>query len=189
MRHYDAGDDAVINLWMTRESMSDTFREMPDELLSETIDDAHRLLRGLVYSEGDMTPEPASYAWRTYESALVIYGQLACMEYSMQRRIHDLRFWDFSRAGREMMHDQVFYFEKPPWFQDVDVLRSHRSALIRAGSGSWARTPATLPLLWPVVSEEDEGYALKVSKADIALLKSGKYKLDKATKERVSNVS
>lgn len=176
---------------LTRFSFGKTFRDLTTEALQQAIADAHTVLRYLVYNEGNLSSDPCVYMWKTYESSLVVYGQLACMELNSQRRIHTLDFWNFSRVGREMMHDKVFYYEYPPWHTDEDFVRSCRSYLLRTAPGhSWAATPKNLPLLWPVVDTESEvaSYELKVSRADKELLTQKKLSIPASVRSRVVNL-
>ena len=64
---------------LTRFSFGKTFRDLTDDTLQQVITDTKLLLRYLVYDEGSLANEPCTFMWRTYESALVIYGQLACI--------------------------------------------------------------------------------------------------------------
>lgn len=67
---------------------------------------------------------------------------------------------------------------RPGWRYDTDFLESHRSNLIRKEPGRYTLhfgdgTPGNYPYLWPENDPSDDGYILRVSRADRERLRNG----------------
>jgi len=116
------------------------------------------------------------------------------MEWHMNRGFADKLFWNFERACKEIKNgDPDVNLMPPPWFKDVAVLRSHRSALYRRKPDHYGELWSVLdddwPVIWPVIDEDEEdGYRLVLSKEDKDRLKSGERSLPKDVLARISNV-
>lgn len=180
-----------MQTFFTRASFFRSAADLDDARLGKQRQEALQILNTLTGSSKAYRGHPVTFMWQTYESALCIYGMIVCMEWSLKRGFSDKVFWEFSRKADEMRKQEALYFEKPPWFNDADVIRSHRSNLVRMDGDVYGplfpRTPKDMPYLWPVVSE-DGSYELKVSKPELQLLRSGERRLAPEVAERVSNL-
>lgn len=161
--------------------------------------EALQTMRQLMYGEGGYPHHPVNKMWRGYEFALGIYGMQMCMAWHTQRRFVDTILFDFKREIEELKRrDGDASFASPPWRQDADVMRSHRSNLIRkereraAGAAGYAakfpKTDDNWPYLWAFVSQDDPSkYELMVSKADKKRVQDGERALPDRVIERVAN--
>ena len=99
---------------------------LDDGLLQETRDNSLVALESLLGLRED--EDPAIDMWVEHESALVIYGTQMCLELWMARRISDSVQFSLKHLSDEYLD---FSFVSPPWRDDKDLMRSHRSWLIR----------------------------------------------------------
>lgn len=185
-------------LWMTRRSIAKTAEDLDDRDLVDTIARAERLAQYFITDDPD-TPNaefdsgPLAKAWQGYEFALCIYGMMLCMEYHMNRGYADGAFFRFKALCEEYKSQfPGAAYAPPPWFKDVDVLKSHRSALLRRDpyryEDKWTQVPENWPYLCPVV-DDDGGYKLFISKDDKALMRRGvRSALPADVKNKVANL-
>ncbi|URP21718.1 hypothetical protein SEA_KATE_52 [Microbacterium phage Kate] len=176
--------------WMPNKSLFDSAEALElDQLAVATVEGAS-LFNEMLYGEptdGQMkAPVPLIGMWAGYEAALAAYVA-ACattmVRYGVSATNRALQLSQSLVALRR--HEEV-PFVLPPWFEDLDVLRSHRSNLMRRWpeSYSWRGTPQRMPYLWPIV-DEDGGYVLKLSKYDKGLLASGERVLPRSIAGRI----
>jgi hypothetical protein len=181
--------------WMTRMSPFDTAEDLATDHLVVTAEMSHRLFRAMVYQETDLSVDwdrhPVMAGWLGYEVALALYVGATVAEATrrgvgMTRLV--LRAADAVRQLR--VGDADVVFTPPPWWEDTDVLRSHRSNLMRTRPGdygdAWKGITPDLPYLWPFV-DDDGGYELKLSKHDKQLIADGERSLPKSMKAKVTN--
>lgn len=182
--------------WMTRMSLFDSAQDLELDQLVVAHKESYALFMELVYGEPDETivvngeigaPAPLRFMWEGYEVALaglsVAYAaQLVALGVNAVQTSLTL-----AETVKELRRNEDAPFEMPPWIQDIDVLTSHRSNLLRRWpeSYSWPRTPRLMPYLWPVC-DDDGGYVLKLSKYDKGLLASGERALPASILERIS---
>jgi len=178
--------------WMTRASLFDSALDMELPELAMAQIHSQSLLNELLFGEPDVdmkaAPLPLSRMWQGYEVALAGYS-VACAAVMVSFGVTTgLRPQVMAqgvaqlRAGSEGDEPLVL----PPWIQDIDVLRSHRSNMMRRWPGryDWPRTPVNMPYIWPIVDDAG-GYILKLSKYDRGLLASGERKLPTNILERI----
>ncbi len=151
-----------------------------------------QIVEGLLGLREGYKNHPASYMWKGYEYALCIYGMMICLEWGNNRRFKDKQLFRLHElsvlAARRPGHEAGYV--SPPWFGDVNLMRSHRSNLIRKDAETygdrWPGTPENMPYLWPIA--QDDGYVLKVSKADKKLLAAGERSLPPHIAAEVDNL-
>lgn len=162
--------------------------------------EALQTMRQLIHGEGGYPHHPVNLMWRGYEYALGVYGMQVSMEWHTHRRFADTIFFEFKREI-EFLRTQNpdVAFASPPWRADADVMRSHRSNLVRkekegmVPEGFYSKKfPGQSPdwaYLWPVVDKDDPSqYELRVSKADLQRIKDGERMLPANVAERVVNL-
>lgn len=181
-------------IWLTRASLFDSAQDLELPELCVAQEASQSLFNELLFDEPypghAAAPVPLVRMWQGYEIALAGYS-VACLAtmvsfgvlgYSralvMAQAVAQLR--RSSEDGEPMV--------MPPWLSDADVLRSHRSNLVRRFperySGKWPRTLQLMPYVWPTV-DDDGGYVLKLSKYDRGLLATGERALPKGILERI----
>jgi hypothetical protein len=180
-------------LYMTRISMLDTMQDLDVNLLVTANRSADRLFRSMVFPDTAEVADthPVMRMWTGYHVAVAAYATAA--EAVMVG--HGIHTGSASRlrAGvvRQLRADEDDPFVMPPWHEDTDVLRSHRSNIMRRWPADyadvWPKTPERMPYLWPFLDDEG-GYALFVSKHDKELLAKGERKLPKNIAEKVENL-
>ena len=105
---------------------------------------------------------PAALMWKGYEEALGRYG-IVCCEAWTERGFGDTCAatiaTDLRAAGVGTLRTQdelAAAGALPPWLEDEDLLRSHRSALVRKDPDlyrpEFPDVPDDLPYVWPVRS-------------------------------------
>lgn len=117
-------------------------------------------------AEGDLI----NAMWTGYESAFIIYGLQICLDYYLKRGLSDQ--WQFKIHNVVNEHRGVdfdFNFASPPWREDQDLMRSHRSFLVRQNPKHYrkqfgAKTPDNIPFIWPIIDEDS--YYLGITKED-----------------------
>lgn len=169
--------------WLTRSSLFDSALDMELPELARTAHESYALFMELVFGEPDdefgPAPAPLVAMWVGYEAALAGYS-VACaatlVSFGVTDASRPLALAQTTRELRQGGDDMPL--EMPPWLMDIDVLRSHRSNMMRRWPDryNWPRTPELMPYLWPVV-DDSGGYTLKISKYDRELLAKGERKL------------
>lgn len=177
--------------WMTRMSLFDSALDLELPELALAFNEAESLFNEMVFGEASdevgSAPAPLQAMWYGYETALAGYA-VACaatlVSFGVSTGVRSLALAQTIRELRRNGDESEFIL--PPWIEDVDVLMSHRSNLMRRWPDryTFARNPKSMPYLWPVV-DEDGGYVLKLSKYDKALLAKGERSLPKSILERI----
>jgi hypothetical protein len=179
--------------WMTNVSLFDSAEALALPQLALAQVESFALFNELMYSEPSeergSAPAPLKMMWQGYEVALAAYSvatatilvkhgvTAAGSPLALTQSVRDLR-----QSG------ELAELVLPPWFEDTDVLRSHRSNLMRRWPEvySWNRTKPDMPYLWPVV-DDNGGYELRLSKYDRNLLANGERSLPPTIMERITN--
>lgn len=197
--------------WFTRISWFDTMTDLHTALLLQQNDDAVEAVGKMIfpllqeghiaggrkyyasYDDPDFANHPVARMWAGYETALAAYGAVSCVESVVRGYAQSgkgLKISGMISAVRWETRSEA-PMELPPWKEDTDVLRSHRSNLVRRFpshySDVWSEAPEGWPYIWPFV-DEDGGYGLFVSRHDRELLASGERKLPKDVKKRIENL-
>ena len=182
--------------WITAKSLFDSAASLDTPQLALAYSEGESMFNELIWGEpnephGPM-PTPLRNMWSGYEVALAAYV-VACgatlVAHGVSTGVRSLAIADTVaqlRAGEESGAPLVL----PPWFEDVDIMRSHRSNLMRRwpSAYSWNRTPNDLPYIWPVIDEGVEGgYKLVLSKHDKDLIARGERSIPKPLRDRISN--
>lgn len=186
----------AVMTWMTRRGPAQTAQDLETHNLRATIEDALNLLDKMTGVDVEEIPDnhPMIFAWRGYEYSLAIYGMLLCLDWHLKRGQADQLFYEFHKTARELAESEPgeHFYKVPPWFYDTDVLRSHRSNLVRRHPetyrDTWKDVPVNWPYLWPVIDpEEEDGYKLMLSKGDKKRLREKTRTLPQDVLERVAN--
>jgi hypothetical protein len=176
--------------WMTRASFLDSAADMHTDHLAQLLHEGSDLLGGLVYGvyEEQDPGQPAGKGWYGYEVALAAYLAAANAELST-RGVSDHHHLAIANIVQDLRRTDTVEFDKPAWIEDTDVLRSHRSNMMRRWPKiyNWKGTPPNMPYVWPVV-DDGGGYTLVLSRHDKALLASGDRKLPSDIKNRIENL-
>ncbi len=149
-----------------------TFLPYPDFERSARVLDTKRLgkqrvetiqvVRALTVPGYAWAKHPAALMWKGYEEALGRYG-IVCCEVWTERGFGDTCAatiaTDLATAGVGTIRSQAELAQAgalPPWLEDEDLLRSHRSALVRKDPELYRPhfpdVPDDLPYVWPVRS-------------------------------------
>lgn len=178
--------------WTPNMSLFDSVAALELDQLAVALVESESLFNELVYDEPRQdigaAPVPLRLMWLGYEAALAGYVA-ACsaslVAYGVGSSTLSL---GVAQAIVALRRDEETPMVMPPWLTDTDVLRSHRSNLMRRwpDSYSWKGTPLQMPYLWPVV-DDDGGYKLKLSKYDKGLLASGERVLPKSIAGRIES--
>jgi len=113
--------------------------------------EAWQILNALQGRSKGWVNHPATRMWRGYEAALCQYGIAMCDEWLARGYTDTMRqrFIDNAPSGLVV----------PGWLQRIDVMRSHRSNLIRKDPAHygplWQGVPDNLPYVWPVTSDTE----------------------------------
>lgn len=162
---------------------------LADPEVSQHRIDGQGILLTILEESDEFDDHPVADMWRGYHSALAIYTIQHCVEWHMKRRNMDVVQFQIHPLFENSGGPYEFDFVQPPWRDDVDMMRSHRSNLVREDPKTYGKmfkgTPADMPYLWPVCYD-DGTYDLTVSDEDRKLLKKGKRKLPKALMERIA---
>ena len=152
-------------------------RPLDDARLSRQRQDALTILKGLM---GDQSvPYHLSQdMWIGYEYVLGVYGMSACSEWQNKRGHRDNLAFEIHSLIADVPHDM----DMPPWMEDLNFHRSHRSFLIRKNPHHyallWPNTPENMPLLWPqLVDTDPRGYRLRLSGVEEKALAAGEREL------------
>lgn len=178
-------------LWLTRMSIFDTFDDMEADLLATQRADAWALFTTMVYDSGQVAEtHPVYRGWLGYHAALAAYGAAADVALAARHIGRGGLAGHFAGAVEQLRQSGPDPVVMPPWFEDTDVLRSHRSNIIRRWpeyADVWPGTPERMPYLFPFVDDEG-GYTLNVSKAERALLQERDRVLPKSIQKKVANL-
>lgn len=137
-------------------------------------------------SDADKLPA-AEQGWLGSHVALCVYGSLGCQDMRLNRGHDTGRFWEFANTGRELVHRGATFL-LPPWYEDEDVITSHRSVAQRNDAlDDTIDAEEFWPILWPVIIE-DGGYELRVNKEDKAALYVDDLWLPDDVRRRVVNL-
>lgn len=89
---------------------------------------------------------PAAKMWQGYESALVLYGLVMCLEWRARGYQDILAAWFWDRLSQTAA-------PLPPWVGDPEFHQSHQSNLVRKDPIYYGKlfpeVPASLPYVWP----------------------------------------
>lgn len=185
--------------WMTRRSMGLTAADLDTPRLALQLKQTKLILDKMGGLEVEDIPDnhPVLRMWEGYDIALCIYGMMMSAEWHMNRGYADKSCFEFFDICQEIKaalreEDQPTAFVSPPWFQDVDVLRSHRSNLLRRKhkfySDVWTKIDEGWPYIWPFIDEDEEdGYKLMLSKSDKDRLARKERTLPKDVLRRIAN--
>jgi hypothetical protein len=121
-----------------------------------------QVVRALTVPGYGWAHHPAALMWKGFEEALGRYG-IACCEVWTERGFGDTCAatiaTDLTAAGVHGIRSQAELAAAgalPPWLDDEDLLRSHRSALVRKDPDfyrpAFPDVPDDLPYEWPVRS-------------------------------------
>ena len=114
-----------------------------------------------LYSRKGWNNHPAVKMWRSYETALILYGLVVCDAWikkgykdTCYEKIFLKLQTDISRSDLEISLAKRSRLFLPPWFGNEPFHSSHRSNLLRKdpvwyGQFGWAE-PDDLPYVWPV---------------------------------------
>lgn len=164
--------------WLTQLKFGASAKRLDNQRLVSQIENARNIL-GILESpsapkEQQNLEEVAM--WRGYEMALALYGMqagLVALSRSIRADVRDFKYvWDdYKEAGIDKP-------EMPPWSEDVDIVRSHRSRLIALDPAHYATlfpgTPPRMPVIWPqLVRSDPRGYRLRLKTDDIRRLTAG----------------
>lgn len=121
-----------------------------------------QVVRALTVAGYGWANHPATLMWKGHEEALGRYGLVCCQVWT------ELGFGDtcaatiaadLASAGVTTIRSQAELGAAgalPPWLEDEDLLRSHRSALVRKDPDHYRPlfpdVPDDLPYVWPVRS-------------------------------------
>lgn len=181
-----------MQTFLTHKSFAKTAAILDNKRLGQQRNEAVAIVETLLGIRDGYKNHPAVYMWRGYEYALCMYGMMICLEWSNNRRFQDkqlFRLHELARLAQRREGHGAGYVS-PPWFGDTDLMRSHRSNLVRKDAETYGdlfrQTPRNMPYLWAIPTED--GYDLKVSKADKVLLEKGERTLPAAIAARVANL-
>jgi hypothetical protein len=184
-------DGPVMMTWLTRMSLLDTMEDLETPLLAQVAKESHDLEHAMLVGKPNVPDtHPLVRMWAGYEVALAAYCSAACVELN-RRGVGTGLHLAMSQLIAELRRSEPAPFEQPPWLFDTDVLRSHRSNMVRRWpsdyADKWSGTPERWPLLWPF-TDEDGSYALFLSGYEKKLLAAGERTLPKSIREKVENL-
>lgn len=176
--------------WLTRISLLDSAEDLALPQLALAQRESEALFNEMVFGDPDeefgKAPTPLVRMWIGYEAALAAYS-IGCAAVLVRHGLtNGTRSLEIANTIEQLRSQEDMPFEMPPWIDDIDVLMSHRSNLMRRWPEhySFRRNPVDMPYLWPIV-DDDGGYVLKLSKYDRELMDKGERKLSKSIMERI----
>lgn len=177
--------------WLTRMSFLETARDLETPLLAQGVKETSELTHALLLGDTNgLENHPLVRMWNGYEVALAGYSAALNLELAT-RGVLDTTHLRLTQLVRNLRNNEDAPFMPPTWLEDTDILRSHRSNMVRRWpddyKSTWKGTPELMPYLWPFV-DENGSYEIMVSKEDKKLLASGERKLSPAIKKRVFNL-
>lgn len=124
-------------------------RVLDDRRLGKQRVESKQILRALRRETEGWRNHPATRMWRRHEGALVWYSIAVCVEWRA-RGFDDTLLNYFIYRSWEYRHPIP-----PPWMNDPDFHRAHRSNLLRKDPEHYGPLfedglPADLPYVWPV---------------------------------------
>lgn len=159
--------------FLTKMSHHRTMRDLDDERLCKQFDSALKMLKlNLGYETGPRNF--AARSWEGYDHALIVYAH-ACIQERVRRwgtrtDVTDPNSVDPTKRLAEVQYRSfpLPAYTLPPWWGDLDIYRSHRSALVREDSDHygvlWNDVPEDWPMLWPVIDKgAPDGYRLHIT--------------------------
>lgn len=154
-----------------------SLRPLDDARLGKQRQDALKILKG-VMGEEEVPYHLSQDAWYGYEYTLGIYGMSACSVWQQERNNRDSLAFRIHEILEAVPHET----DMPPWMEDLNFHRSHRSYLIRKRPAHyapmWPNTPENMPILWPqLVDTDSRGYRLRLSNLEERLLIEGEREL------------
>lgn len=183
-------------IWLTHLSELETFEALDDREFEMTGWTMHRTIGELLGSPisdkmEELTPEEGSPILRQWYDYVPYLG--ACHALFHAERV--ARLAAPGRVSTIPLHYRLGPTEaatRPPWRDDLDLLRSHRSNLARRFPDEYPRQWANGDMaMWPYIwafSDDDGGYGLFISKQERDMLKRGDRKLPKSVKKRIENL-
>ena len=131
---------------------SETARTLDMKRLGKQRVEVYQIIRALTGEQKGWRHHPAVKMWDGYELALTLYGIVMCDEW-VKRGYKDSLKPKLTMYLKKFMDDQQTV-DFPRWLWDSDVIKSHRSNLIRKYADHygpmWPDTPNDLPYVWPV---------------------------------------
>jgi len=170
-----------MQTFLTQKRFGRTAADLDDTTLSMQMTQCMQIFDTLTGVTPDFQPEhPVMGMWEGYEYALGIYAMMLNLEWTFQRGFAHHECLRFFHQNIKEMHDQdpEFIYEVPPWLNDVAVIKSHRSNLVRRLRSQyedrWKVAPDNWPVLWPKIDfTKPEGYTLWLAKGDKERLRKG----------------
>jgi hypothetical protein len=100
--------------------------------------EAWQIYQALIGGKQGWSNHPATKMWKNYEDALLLYGQIICLEWK-QRGCKDTLLEKFVTELRERKVVHHNFIKHPSWWGSNDFHASHRSNLLRKGNedGLW----------------------------------------------------
>lgn len=179
-----------MQTFMTRTSFTGTAEDLDNARLGKQRIEALQTLRQIAFGEGGFENHPANLMWQYNPMSLAAYGLVICNEWTFKRGFLDTRGAELRRTVQSLV-EAGHSPGDPAWIKDKDVIRSHRSNLVRKNAERYGKlfpgTPDDLPYLWPSV-QEDGSYLLLLSKADKRRIKDKTRSLPESIAERVDNL-
>lgn len=181
--------------WMVNKSIFDSLEslDLPELVLAKR--KGFALLESLLGKNDDEFGAPIVAMWQGFEPALAAYVAATSAVLIQKFEISGDAEGANNGSGalgvsslmKEARRHEGLPFEAPSWFEDVDILRSHRSNLMRRFPSryNFPQNQKDMPYLWPFV-QEDGSYIIRISKHDREMLKSGERSLSKSILERIS---
>lgn len=161
----------------TRISALTSAVDLDDARLGKQRVEVQQILGAIADPDKGYQNHPAVNMWRGYEMALCAYGAQMAYEWSQRGKLDRMTVW-FAEYEKDLRKQALRYHE-PAWWRDRDMMRSHRSNLLRKNNfwyGSlWdGNLSDDWPYLWPEFDTHAElGYILRVSRADVPRIIDG----------------
>lgn len=179
-----------MQTFMTRMTYTRTAEDLDDARLGKQRIEALQTLNQIAFGEGGYKHHPVNLMWQYNPLSLAAYAMVMCKEWTFKRGFLDTRLSKIQRVAQALI-DEGYKPGDPAWLGDKDVLRSHRSNLVRKNPDRYGEmfpgTPDDLPYLWPSV-QEDGSYLLLLSKADKRRIEDKTRSLPESIAERVDNL-
>lgn len=175
--------------WFPNASIFDSLEALELPQLAQTFDHSLALFDDLVFSEDYTSPMPLVVMWRGHERYLAAYAAAAAVVLVGRGVSTGVRAQELAQTVSRLAADgSIGELDEPSWLNDHDVLRSHRSNLMRRWPElySWPNTPIDLPYIWPVSDAATNDHTIKISKYDLGLIAKGERSVPKKIMERVS---
>jgi len=172
-----------MQTFVTHKTHAKTMRALDNDRLEKQRAETIQILSVLRGETDGYANHPAVRMWEGYEPALVLYGLFVAHEWRIERGHNDTTWGKFAELAQEygMVPSEPGQLltapvARPAWLDDLWVLRSHRSNLLRKAEHHYGEqfpgTPDDMPYLWPL-NDDHGSYKLYVSKADVPRLANG----------------